>query len=140
MAFVPYIHFQGTCRDAMSFYRDVFGGSDLFVMTYGEAPTGMDVGAMSPEAARAVMHAELTAPGGTLMASDFPPGMPGEAQKAMSIAWNVDSYAGAEDLYEKLRDGGEVIMPFGDTFWADGFGMVKDRFGTHWMISGPRKM
>ena len=43
MAFVPYIHFQGQCREAMAFYADVFGGT-LEVMTYAEAPEGACAG------------------------------------------------------------------------------------------------
>ena len=30
-----------------------------------------------------------------------------------------------------------AVMPYGPTFWASGFGMVKDRFGIHWMITTP---
>ena len=41
---------------------------------------------------------------------------------------------------ESLTEGGEVTMPFGPTDWSEGFGMVTDRFGAHWMISAPAQM
>jgi Uncharacterized protein conserved in bacteria len=30
-------------------------------------------------------------------------------------------------------------MPMGPTFWSQAFGMLVDRFGTPWMVSGPEK-
>ena len=35
--------------------------------------------------------------------------------------------------------GGSVQMPLGETFWAEAFGMVTDRFGTPWGINGGPK-
>ena len=87
-----------------------------------------------------VMHASLAVDGATLMGSDFPPGMHGDPQKAVSIAYALPDLAGARALFERLAEEGTVVMPFGETFWAEGFGMLKDRFGTHWMISGPGKV
>ena len=34
-------------------------------------------------------------------------------------------------------EGGTVTMPFAASFWAKGFGMVTDRWGTAWMVSTP---
>lgn len=135
MSFAPYLHFQGTCADAMRFYADVFGATDLMMMRYSEAPP--DAG-MSPGAgADGVMHASLTAGGQYLMASDFPPGMPGEAQAAVSVTHATDDLKRAQQVFDRLLDGGTEVMVFGPTFWSHGFGMLKDRFGTHWMVMGP---
>lgn len=88
---------------------------------------------------RRIMHAHLVLAGGaSLMASDFPEGMPGEPQAAVSISHAVPDVASGTRLYDRLGKGGTAIMPFGPTFWSPGFGMLKDRFGTHWMlIVGP---
>lgn len=136
MSFDPYLHFQGNCREAMTWYAEVFGG-ELYVMTYGDMPPQPDMPVMDSDL---VMHACVTAKGRMLMASDFPPGMGGEAQQAVSISHGCDSRVEAEALFTRMKEGGEIVMPFSDTFWADGFGMLKDRFGTHWMIGGPTKM
>lgn len=139
MTLSPYLHFQGNCAAAMAFYADVFGGT-LEVATYADAPVEMFPGEVVPEdAASRVMHSTLSFPGGTLMASDYPPGMEGEPQKSVSVAYTVGDIARGEALFDRLREGGHIVMPWGETFWTAGFGMLKDRFGTHWMISGPAK-
>ena len=135
MTIVPYLHFQGNCAEAMQFYADVFGGTDLQIARYSDAPEGT----FAPPSDR-VMHSSLVAGDAVLFASDFPEGMAGDPQQAVSICFNVPDVATGEPIFERLSgEGGAVIMPYGPTFWTDGFGMVKDRFGTHWMISAPMK-
>ena len=134
MAFDPYLHFQGNCTEAMQWYAGLFGG-ELFIMRFNEAPD------MPPEMAGSdkVMHAALKVNGRMLMASDYPPGMAGEPQNAVSISHSAPSFADGKLLFDKLVDGGTVDMAYEQTFWADGFGMLRDKFGTHWMVSGPDK-
>ena len=127
----PYIHFQGQCADAMAFYAQVFGGTDMQMMRYGEGPGA------PPEfkdSAR-VMHAQVTIGEGTLMASDYPPGAAGDAQAGFSVMQSAPDAATANLWFDKLNDGGAVIQPMQQTFFSPAFGMVKDRFGTHWIIS-----
>lgn len=128
MSFMPYIHFDGHCAQAMAFYMQVFGGTDLQLMTYADAPPDSGM----PPSDR-IMHAQFNAMGGVLMASDFPQGQ-GEPQKAVSIMVAPPSLDAARQVFEALSEGGTVVMPFGPTFWSPGFGMAQDRFGTHWII------
>jgi len=133
MGFEPYLHFQGNCAEAMAFYAKLFGASDLFIQRYREMPdapaelAGSDL----------VMHSALVAGGMVLMAADFPPGVEGEPQKGVSISRSAPDLASAHRLFDALAAGGTVTMPIQPTFWSTGYGMVRDRFGTHWMISGP---
>ena len=140
MSFVPYLHFQGNCAEAMQYYADCFGGGDLQIAKYADAPSDIFPDGQRPADDGRVMHASLTVDGATLMASDFPPGMPGDPQKAVSVAHAVPDVETGRALFNRLAEGGAVVLPFGETFWAEGFGMLKDRFGTHWMISGPGKV
>jgi len=130
MSFIPYLHFDGTCAEAMAFYAEVFGATDLQIMRYSEAPPDTQQAASSER----VMHSQFSLGGATLMASDFPEGM-AQPQAAVSVMHVVKDLAAATRLCEKLAAGGAVMMPFGPTFFSRGFGMLKDRFGTHWMIS-----
>lgn len=130
MSFVPYLHFDGACAEAMAFYADVFGATDLQIMRYADAPPDAQQGAPSDR----VMHSQFSVEGATLMASDFPEGM-AQPQAAVSVMHVAKDLGAAARLCEKLASGGAVIMPFGPTFFSAGFGMLKDRFGTHWMIS-----
>ena len=129
MAFLPYIHFGGTCAEAMAFYCKVFNGTDLQLMKYSDAPP--DAGGVASDR---IMHAQFAAGGGVMMASDFPPGMPGGMQQAVSVMIDPPTVVEGQGLFDALADGGTVIMAFTPTFWSPGFGMMENRFGTHWII------
>ncbi len=131
MPTMPYLHFQGQCAEAMAFYAGVFGGTDIQMMRYGEGPGAPPEFKDSPR----VMHAQVTIGDGTLMASDYPPGTDGHAQAGFSVMQSAPDAATAKRHFDALSDGGAVIQPFQPTFFSPGFGMVKDRFGTHWIIS-----
>lgn len=128
MGILPYIHFRGDCAEALTFYRDTFGGTDLQMMRYSEAP-----GAPG-DAGDRVIHGQVMLDGAPLFASDYPPGMTGDPQQAVSICHTVADPDRGRALFEALRVGGETVAPFEATFFSPGFGMLKDRFGTHWMI------
>jgi PhnB protein len=131
MATMPYLHFQGTCAEALAFYARVFGGSNLQMMRYADGPE-------APEGWRGsdrIMHGQVSIDDGTLMASDFPPGVGGDPQQAVSIMQTAPDVATARARFDALAEGGQVIDPFRPTFFSPGFGMVQDRFGTHWIIS-----
>lgn len=95
----------------------------------------------SPEAPEAflasdrILHGEVTIYDGRLMASDFPPGVEGDPQAAVSVMQSAPDVTEASRVFTLLAAGGTVIAPFGPSFFSPGFGMVKDRFGTHWIIS-----
>jgi PhnB protein len=132
MSFDPYIHFQGNCREALTAYQQIFGGTVEF-MTYDDAPDA------TPEmkASGLVMHATLHHGGRMLFASDFPPGFAGDPQQAVTISHIAPDDTEARRIFAALSEGGAILMEYAPTFWSDGFGMLKDRFGTHWMVSAP---
>ena len=101
-------------------------------MRYSDAPpnAGVPPGAASDK----VMHSSLSVGGQMLMASDFPDHMKGEPQAAVSIAHRAADAAAGKAVYDRLAQGGAVVVPYGPAFFSPGFGMVKDRFGTHWLI------
>lgn len=131
MPTIPYLHFQGDCAAALAFYAEVFTGTDLRLMHYAQAPGASDAW----QASALIMHGEVKLYGETLMASDFPPGQTGEAQKATSIMQTVPDVASGQVIFDRLATGGAIIQPYGPHFVSPGFGMVKDKFGTHWIIS-----
>ena len=123
----PYLTFEGNAREAMDYYRDVFGG-DLRISTFGEL--GMD----GPGADR-IMHAQLETPSGfTLMASDTGPGMQRTTGDAITVSLSGDDGDELRGYWEKLSAGGQVTMPFEKQAWGDEFGMCVDRYGVPWMV------
>nr|WP_300142618.1 VOC family protein [Propionicimonas sp.] len=127
----PYLSFTGNARDALEFYRSVFGG-ELTISTYGEFQMAE---AGSADADR-VMHGQLTtSPGFTLMASDIPPGTPLNQGSSITISLSGSEGDGLRGYWDSLADGGNVSMPLEKAPWGDYFGQLTDRFGTDWMVN-----
>jgi PhnB protein len=125
----PYISFTDTARQAMEFYRGVFGG-ELALNTFGEAG-----GAEGPDADK-VMHAQLETPAGyTLMASDTPSGMDHTVGTNISVSLSGDDADELRSYFAKLSDGGNVTMQLEKQMWGDEFGMCVDQFGIAWMVN-----
>lgn len=131
MPTLPYLHFQGQCAEALAFYNTVFAGHDLQMMRYAEGPDAPEAWRASPR----IMHGQVSLFDGTLMASDYPPGVEGDPQKGFSVMQTAPDLMQAERVFKTLAEAGTVIQAFGPTFFSPGFGMVKDKFGTHWIIS-----
>jgi PhnB protein len=131
MPTMPYIHFQGQCADAMAFYAQVFGGTDAQSMRYADGPGAGPAWTASDR----LMHSQITIGDGTLMASDYPPGVEGDPQKGFSVMQSAPDVAAGRAMFDQLATGGAIIDDFKPSFFSPGFGMVQDKFGTHWIIS-----
>jgi PhnB protein len=68
-----------------------------------------------------------------LMANDVPPDR-FQPMRSAYLSLSVDSTADAERIHALLSDGGEIFMPMQETFFAHRFSMLRDKFGTSWMI------
>ncbi|WDS34681.1 VOC family protein [Pseudoxanthomonas sp.] len=128
----PYLFFNGNCREAMAFYASTLGGEVVALFTAGEAPPDAKMPGMPDDS---VMHAMVVAGGVTLMASDACPPQDYTPPHGMTVSLHPDSLAEAERIYAALAEGAQVQMPLGPTFWAKGFAMLTDRYGTPWMIN-----
>ena len=137
MQFQPYLTFNGNCAEAMKFYERVLGGKMEMMMKMKDAPEQCE--GMPPDAGDLIMHACLVLEGSMLMASDSMPGQPYEGMKGFGVALSYPAVDAARTVFDQLAEGGQVLMPMGETFWAQAFGMVTDRFGTPWLINGAQK-
>lgn len=132
----PYLFFDGNCAEAMQFYQRTLGGKMEAMLRYGDSP---QPGQCPPGSAERIMHASIDLNGQLLMASDCPEGQPYEGMKNVSISLLYPTAAEAKPIFDALAAGGHVVMPMSPTFWAEGFGMLTDRYGTSWMIGGGMK-
>lgn len=125
----PYLSFLDNARDAMEFYKTVFGG-ELTVMTFSEGGMAGD-----PAEANKVMHSQLVVSNGYwLMGSDTPLSM-GAPRPNGTISLSGDDDSGLRGSWEKLSEGANIVEPLRTAPWGDSFGMLVDRFGTSWMIN-----
>ena len=123
----PYISFNDNAREAMEFYKGVFGGT-LTMNTFG------DYGAQGDEANK-IMHAQLeTDEGYTLMASDTPEGMTHNPGDNITISLSGDDAETLRGYWQQLSEGGTVMMPLEKQMWGDEFGQCTDKFGIPWMV------
>lgn len=128
----PYLSFTGDARQALEFYKEVFGG-ELSLNTYGDFGQADAPGSAGGEK---IMHGMLETPSGfTLMAADTPPGMESTAGTNFSVSLSGDDDADLRGYWAKLSAGGSVGVPLDKQMWGDVFGMCTDRFGVPWMVN-----
>ena len=128
-----YLVFNGNCEEAFNFYAQSLRGDIVTLQRFGDTQ-GCE--GMPAEHKNKVMHVRLHVGSQVLMASDNHPDHPYDGVKGCSIAVSVDKAEEAERIFGELSQGGTVIMPMQETFWAQRFGMLTDRFGVPWMING----
>jgi PhnB protein len=126
----PYLNFKDNTREAMEFYRTVFGGK-LELSTFKDYHASQD----SSED-NLIMHSVLEAENGiTFMASDTPSRMEFRPGTNMSMSLSGDNEAELTAYFEKLSAGGMVTMPLQKAIWGDSFGMCTDKFGVQWLVN-----
>jgi PhnB protein len=125
----PYISFRNNARQAMEFYKDVFGGT-LTMSTFGE------YGDPNAPGADGIMHGQLNADSGfTLMGADTPPGMETNPGDNITISLSGDDEQELRGYWDKLSQGGTVTLPLEKQMWGDLFGQCTDQFGIPWMVN-----
>lgn len=130
-----YLNYGGNCEKAFRFYEQHLGGKITAMMTHGDQPNQQD---LSPEWANAVMHARIDLGETELLGADVPPDR-FQPMRSAYLSLTVTSNEEAERIYAVLSDGGEIFMPMAESFFAFRFGMLRDKFGTSWMILHPRQ-
>ena len=126
----PYLSFKDNAREAMEFYKTVFGGK-LTIGTFKEFHASKD----SSEDDK-IMHSVLEADNGiTFMASDTPDRMEYKVGTNFSMSLSGDNEAELAGYFEKLAIGGTITMPLEKALWGDTFGMLVDKFGVPWLVN-----
>jgi PhnB protein len=99
-------------------------------MTYADQPNPADA---PPGWKNKIMHAIMSIGETEILASDAPLDR-FQPMRSVYLSLTVDSTPEAERIYRLLADGGEIVMPMEETFFAYRFAMLKDKFSTSWMI------
>jgi PhnB protein len=130
MRLYTYINYGGNCRQAFRFYEEHLGGTITMMMTHGEQPDQTNV---PPDWKDAILHARINIGETVLMGADIPPGR-FQPMRSAYLSLLLSSTEEAERVYALLADSGEIFMPMQETFFAFRFAMLRDKFGTSWMI------
>jgi PhnB protein len=130
-----YLNYNGNCEEAFRFYQQHLGGKITMMMTHGENPEPNNN--IPANWKNKVLHARIEIGDTALMGADIPGAEP---MRSAYLSLRVDSDKDAERLYALLSDGGQIFMKMEETFYASRFGMLRDRFGTSWMLLHERQM
>ena len=131
----PFLRFnEGKCREAMEFYKNLFGG-ELSFMTVKGSPMEKDI---PTEKHGLIMHAELKKEDFVFYGSDM---MMDKAVVGDNVGMALNCYSEEEmrDIFAKLSEGGQVFMPIEDAFWGALFGVVTDKYSIEWMLNFSKK-
>jgi PhnB protein len=125
----PYLNFKDNARQAMEFYKSVFGG-ELTISTFA------DLGApVEDDEKDLIMHSQLEGSSIVLMGADTPNHMEFSEGKNGSISLSGDDESTLRGYWDGLSAGGQVGVPLEKAPWGDTFGMVVDKFGVGWLVN-----
>ena len=122
-----YVNYHGTCEEAFRFYEQHLGGRITGIVRHGEQPNPN----VTADWQEKVLHARIEIGGTVLMGADIPKAEP---MRSAYLSLSLDSDGEAERVYALLSEGGQVFMKMEQTPFASRFAMLRDRFGTSWML------
>src|SRR5687768_11056815 len=129
----PYLFFGGRCEEAVEFYRQALNAEVVAMMRFKDAPQSGGCGPANGVNGERIMHAGFRVGETLIMASD---GCDDAKPKFEGFALSITapSEEVATRRFAALAEGGQIIQPLSQTFFAKCFGMVTDRFGVMWMV------
>jgi PhnB protein len=122
-----YVNYRGTCEEAFRYYEHHLGGRITGMVRHAEQPNP----SIPADWHDRILHARIEIGATVLMGADIPSAEP---MRSAYLTLGLDSDADAERVYALLADGGEVFMKMEETPFASRFAMLRDRFGTSWML------
>jgi PhnB protein len=129
-----YLNYGGNCEEAFRYYEKHLGGKITMMMRHGEQPDAQNV---QPGWEKAVLHARMDLGETELLGADIPPDRFQPIRSAY-LSLTLGSDQEADRVFALLSDGGQIFMPMQETFFASRFAMLRDKFGTSWMLLHPR--
>ena len=124
-----YLNYGGNCEQAFRFYEEHLGARMTEITRHGDIPNPD----LKDDWKDAVLHARIELGGQVVMGADIPPNV-FKPMRSAYLTLMLDSDDEAERVYALLADGGEIFMKMEQTFFASRFAMLRDKFGTSWML------
>ena len=123
-----YVNYKGNCREAFKFYEQQLCGKIISMATFKDMPDSSNI---PEERKNDILHARIEIGNSILMGADIPHAEP---MRSAYLSLSVESDSEAERIYGLLSEGGEIFMKMEKTFFASKFAMLRDKFGTNWML------
>lgn len=122
-----YVNYRGTCEEAFLFYERHLAGKVTGIVRHGDQPNPN----LPPDWKTKVLHARIQIGSTVIMGADIPQAEP---MRSAYLTLTLDQVDEAERTYALLTEGGEIFMKMAETPFAKRFAMLRDRFGTSWML------
>ena len=122
-----YLNYRGTCEQAFRFYEQHLHGRITGILRHGQQPNP----AIPADWKDKVLHGRIEIGSTVLMGADIPQAEP---MRSAYLTLSLESEEETERVYALLSDGGEIFMKMEQTPFANRFAMLRDRFGTSWML------
>jgi predicted 3-demethylubiquinone-9 3-methyltransferase (glyoxalase superfamily) len=126
-AITNFLIFEGQAEEAMNFYVSLFPKSEIVSIIRNPPAEGQKIGT--------VMHGKFSINGQAFMCTDSSVKHQFTFTPAISFYVDCDSEAEIENLFNKLSDNGQVLMPLGAYPFSKKYGWVSDRFGVSWQLN-----
>jgi PhnB protein len=125
----PHLNFRDSAREALEFYRSVFGG-ELTIVSYA------DMGNPDPATAERVVWGQVAGENGfRIMAYDAYPHLPWDrGQQPFFVSVRGRDPTELQGYWDALADGAAIVQPIGPSQWAPLYGQLTDRFGVTWVL------
>jgi PhnB protein len=121
-----YINYPGHCEEAFRFYEQHLNGKINMMTLHQQPPSNFPKEWKNP-----ILHAIMEIGGTTVRGADIPDAEP---MRSAYLTLRLDTAEKAEHIYNLLSGDGEIFMKMEKTFFANRFAMLRDKFGTSWMI------
>ena len=122
-----YVNYRGNCEQAFRFYEQQLGGRITGMIRHREQPNPNIPSDWNDK----VLHARIDIGATTLMGADIPSAEP---MRSAYLTLSLEGEEEAERVYALLAAGGEIFMKMEKTPFANRFAMLRDKFGTSWML------
>ena len=121
-----YVNYPGNCEKAFRFYEQHLGGKINMMMPHEQLPPNFPKEWKNP-----ILHAIIEIGGVLVRGADVPGAEP---VRSAYLTLRLDTAEEAEHIYKLLSKAGEIFMKMEKTFFANRFAMLRDKFGTSWML------
>jgi PhnB protein len=122
-----YLNYRGNCEQAFRFYEQHLGGRITGMIRHREQPNPNIPADWNDK----VLHARIDIGATTVMGADIPSAEP---MRSAYLTLSLEGEEEAERVYALLAAGGEIFMKMEKTPFANRFAMLRDKFGTSWML------
>ena len=125
-----FLMFDGKAEEAMNLYVSLFENSRVdFIARYGPGEAGAE---------GSVLRAKFSLNGRDLMCIDSPVKHEFSFTPAISLFVDCVSEEELDRIFDRLAEGGQILMPLDRYPFSAKFGWLADKYGVSWQLNLPK--